>query len=111
MMLNRLFVKIVGLSFHDLKRSGGAFTQARAKSVAVFLRNKSRFAVNDFQRAFRAGYDALTAAVALFLVYFNDLPFGLHRYSPLYIVSIFASESWELRLRIPQLNLRICHSR
>jgi hypothetical protein len=84
MMLYRFFVEVLGLPLDHLERTRRALTKARAEAVTVFFRNELRFAVNEFQSAFRTGNDALAAAVALFFVYFYDIAFDFHVCSPIF---------------------------
>jgi hypothetical protein len=54
-------------------RASRARAQARAQAVAVKILHNAGFAIHDGQRAFGAGWDAGSAAVALLFVDFHDL--------------------------------------
>jgi hypothetical protein len=78
MLVNRFFIKLVGLAFHDFKGSGGALAQTGTEPVTQLISNNPGFAVYNLQRTFGTGRHAQTAAVAQFFIDFDYFPQYFH---------------------------------
>jgi hypothetical protein len=72
-VLHGILVKLVRLHFYNPEGPGGAVPKAGTKTVAVFFRHQLGLPVDDLNGAFSARRHALSAAIATFIVYFNDL--------------------------------------
>jgi len=81
--LDCLGIEGIGFSFNDLYCVDRAFSKACRKAVTVFLRDQARLAVVELDGPFRAGTDALSATVASFFIYLNNIPFHFHYRAPL----------------------------
>ena len=66
------FVELIGFAFDDTYRVLRTFTQTSAESVAVFIGDQFRFAVDDLDRPFGTSGNALAATVAEGFVDLND---------------------------------------
>ena len=76
--LDRRLVICRGLALYEAYRACRAVGQAVAQTVAVIVAHEPGLAVNKPYRALVACVDALSAAVALFLVYLNNSSYHLH---------------------------------
>ena len=75
---DRRLVICRGLALDEAYRACRAVGQAVAQTVAVIVAHEPGLAVNKPYRALVACVDALSAAVALFLVYLNNSSYHLH---------------------------------
>ena len=73
MSLHGMFVIRIGLALFECQRTHGALTETCAESVTVPVRDQAGFPVDDLNRTLSTRRHALPAAVAQFLVYFDDL--------------------------------------
>ena len=75
-------IEIGRLALDDGQGAGRALAKAGAKPVAQHVGGQFGLAVDDAERPFDTRWHALTAAIAEFFVYFDDVPNGHKRILP-----------------------------
>jgi hypothetical protein len=89
--------KLLSLPLFNGKGAHRTLAQTGTQAVAVLFRQKLRLAIHDDDGPLSAGGDAQTAAIALFLVNFDDLPFG-HDFLPDWVFIINLMHPWRIAL-------------
>jgi hypothetical protein len=73
MVLRVLFAEFLRLSLLDCYSPLRALTEASAKSIAIFIPDKTRLAINNLERALGTFGNTCAAAVAFLFIYLDYL--------------------------------------
>jgi hypothetical protein len=73
-----LFIIFICPALNELKGTFGAIPKTGAKPITIFIANNLGLAVNDLNGPLGAGGYAITAAIALFLVYLYNFTDNFH---------------------------------